>query len=92
MIMRADGAGRVMLNSLIFKGMNYGDAKNEPPKSKQILLASIEEGRTIPLLLRVSCPVDFSCDAADHSSQTGNEVYATELYTIIEDLLKEEKS
>ncbi|KAJ5172662.1 hypothetical protein N7492_005255 [Penicillium capsulatum] len=52
MIMRADGAGRVMLNSPIFKGMNYGDAKNQAPKSKQILLACTEEGRTVPLLLR----------------------------------------
>ncbi|KAJ5938522.1 hypothetical protein N7466_001656 [Penicillium verhagenii] len=54
MIMRADGAMRVMLNSPIFKGMNYGDASNEAPINKQILLASLEEGRTVPLLLRVN--------------------------------------
>ncbi|KAJ6013748.1 hypothetical protein N7540_008339 [Penicillium herquei] len=52
MIMRADGAGRVMLNSPIFKGMNYGGPDNAVPTSKQILLASTEEGRTVPLLLR----------------------------------------
>ena len=54
MIMRADGALRVMLNSPIFMGMNYGDAHNNAPSSKQILLASVEEGKTVPLLLRVS--------------------------------------
>ncbi|KAJ5569693.1 uncharacterized protein N7459_009123 [Penicillium hispanicum] len=52
MIMRADGALRVMLNSPIFKGMNYGDAHNNAPESKQILLASMEDGKTVPLLLR----------------------------------------
>lgn len=52
MIMRADGALRVMLNSPVFEGMNYGDAKNKAPTSKQIFLASTEEGRTVPLLLR----------------------------------------
>ncbi|KAJ5890282.1 hypothetical protein N7504_011092 [Penicillium tannophilum] len=52
MLMRADGAMRVILNGPIFKGMNYGDAKNEAPINKQILLASVEEGRTVPLLLR----------------------------------------
>ncbi|KAJ5915881.1 hypothetical protein N7454_010788 [Penicillium verhagenii] len=52
MIMRADGAMRVMLNSPIFKGMNYGDASNEAPINKQVLLASVEDGRTVPLLLR----------------------------------------
>lgn len=54
MIMRADGALRVMLNSPVFKGMTFGDTKNEEPTSKQIFLASNEEGRTVPLLLRVS--------------------------------------
>ncbi|KAJ5896402.1 uncharacterized protein N7473_005801 [Penicillium subrubescens] len=53
MIMRADGALRVMLNSPVFKGMTFGDAKNQEPTSKQIFLASNEEGRTVPLLLRV---------------------------------------
>lgn len=63
MLMRADGAMRVILNGPIFKGMNYGDAKNEAPINKQILLASVEEGRTVPLLLRVSSlsPLVFQC-------------------------------
>ncbi|KAJ5215758.1 uncharacterized protein N7498_002165 [Penicillium cinerascens] len=54
MIMRADGNMRVMLNSSLFRGMNYGDSKNECPTSKQILLAGVENGRTVPLLLRFS--------------------------------------
>lgn len=54
MIMRADGALRVMLNSPVFEGMNYGDAKNKAPTNKQIFLASTEGDRTVPLLLRVS--------------------------------------
>ena len=67
MIMRADGALRVMLNSPVFKGMTFGDAKNEEPTSKQIFLASNEEGRTVPLLLRVShltrpCLLDYRLD------------------------------
>ncbi|OQD75451.1 hypothetical protein PENDEC_c007G02870 [Penicillium decumbens] len=53
MIMRADGNMRVMLNSSLFRGMNYGDSKNECPTSKQILLAGVENGRTVPLLLRL---------------------------------------
>lgn len=54
MIMRADGNMRVMLNSSLFRGMNYGDSKNECPTTKQIILAGVENGRTVPLLLRVS--------------------------------------
>lgn len=62
MIMRADGALRVMLNSPVFEGMNYGDAKNKAPTNKQIFLASTEEGRTVPLLLRVSPQLSNSDD------------------------------
>ncbi|KKK26484.1 hypothetical protein ARAM_000273 [Aspergillus rambellii] len=52
MIMRADGVLRVMLNTPLFKGMTVGDASGKEPKSKQITLASLENGRTIPILLR----------------------------------------
>ncbi|KAJ5273148.1 hypothetical protein N7478_008273 [Penicillium angulare] len=52
MIMRADGAMRVMLNSPIFSGMNYGDNDNNTPTTKQILLTGNEEGRRVPMLLR----------------------------------------
>ncbi|OJJ46710.1 hypothetical protein ASPZODRAFT_65980, partial [Penicilliopsis zonata CBS 506.65] len=53
MIMRADGVLRVMLNTPIFKGMLVGDPKGDEPKSRQIHLASLEDGRSVPLLLRV---------------------------------------
>ncbi|KAJ5666902.1 hypothetical protein N7462_011311 [Penicillium macrosclerotiorum] len=53
MIMRADGNMRVILNSPIFKGMKCGDIADQEPTTKQLFLASNEEGRTIPLLLRV---------------------------------------
>ncbi|KAL3474895.1 hypothetical protein BJX99DRAFT_247939 [Aspergillus californicus] len=52
MIMRADGVGRVILNAPLFSGMKIGDAAGKEPKSKQINLPSLEEGRTVPLLLR----------------------------------------
>lgn len=55
MIMRADGVLRVMLNTPLFKGMTVGDASGNEPKSKQIHLASLESGRSVPCLLRVSC-------------------------------------
>lgn len=54
LIMRADGVLRVMLNTPIFKGMTVGDPLGNPPKSKQIHLASLENGRSVPILLRVS--------------------------------------
>ncbi|GMF72027.1 unnamed protein product [Aspergillus oryzae] len=54
LIMRADGVLRVMLNTPLFKGMKVGDASGNEPKSKQIHLASLEEGRSVPTLLRVS--------------------------------------
>ena len=54
MIMRADGVLRVMLNSPIFKGMPVGEVSGEEPKGKQLNLASVEDGKTVPLLLRVS--------------------------------------
>ncbi|PWY73637.1 hypothetical protein BO70DRAFT_354875 [Aspergillus heteromorphus CBS 117.55] len=52
MIMRADGVLRVMLNAPIFKGMTVGDGEGKEPKSKQIHLASLESGRSVPILLR----------------------------------------
>lgn len=56
LIMRADGVLRVMLNTPIFKGMTVGDPQGNEPKSKQIHLASLESGRSVPILLRVSLP------------------------------------
>ena len=54
MIMRADGALRVMLNSAIFVGMNHGDTQGKKPATKDIYLASNEDGKVGHLLLRVS--------------------------------------
>lgn len=54
MIMRADGVLRVMLNSPIFKGMICCDPNGGQPKSKKVLLAGMEDGHAIKLLLRVS--------------------------------------
>ena len=51
--MRADGVLRVMLNSPVFKGMAVGDLDGGEPKNKQINLASVENGRSVPYLLRV---------------------------------------
>jgi RanBP1 domain len=66
MIMRADGVLRVMLNSPIFKGMPIGDVSGEEPKGKQLNLASVEDGKTVPLLLRVIFPLPlYSCSFTD---------------------------
>ncbi|KAI1961931.1 hypothetical protein LOZ58_003008 [Ophidiomyces ophidiicola] len=54
MIMRSDGVLRVTLNCPIFKGMKVGDANGNEPKGKQIHLAGIENGKSIPFLLRTS--------------------------------------
>lgn len=59
LIMRADGVLRVMLNTPIFKGMTVGDATGKEPSTKQLHLASLENGRSVPLLLRVSCLPDL---------------------------------
>lgn len=53
-IMRADGVLRVMLNSPVFKGMFVGDVEGKEPKNKQVNLVGIENGRSVPYLLRVS--------------------------------------
>jgi lipoprotein-anchoring transpeptidase ErfK/SrfK len=61
MIMRADGALRVMLNSALFHGMNHGDTKGNRPLTKDIYLASNEDGKVGNLLLRVSLlPISLS--------------------------------
>jgi Ran-binding protein 3 len=54
LIMRADGVLRVMLNTPIFKGMSVGDGSGKEPTTKQLHLASLENGRSVPLLLRTA--------------------------------------
>jgi Ran-binding protein 3 len=59
LLMRSDGVWRVILNSPVFKGMKAGDASGEEPSGKQVHLAGIENGRTVPFLLRVRSPTYF---------------------------------
>ncbi|CAG7967437.1 unnamed protein product [Penicillium olsonii] len=53
MIMRADGALRVTLNSAMFHDMNYGEKDGSRPTTKDIFLASNEDGKVGALLLRL---------------------------------------
>ncbi|OQE28145.1 hypothetical protein PENFLA_c005G06324 [Penicillium flavigenum] len=52
-IMRADGALRVMLNSAIWQTMPFGDIKGSRPTTRDIYLASKEDDRVVSLLLRL---------------------------------------
>lgn len=58
--MRADGVLRVMLNAPVFKGMAVGDIDGNEPKTKQVNLASVENGRSVLYLLRVSFAFAFA--------------------------------
>lgn len=53
-IMRADGALRVMLNSAVWHTMPFGDIKGSRPTTRDIYLASTEDEKVVSLLLRVS--------------------------------------
>lgn len=60
-IMRADGALRVMMNSAIWKTMPFGDIKGFRPSTRDIYLASNEDDKVVSHLLRVSLIfLDFS--------------------------------
>ncbi|KAJ6169222.1 hypothetical protein N7497_002065 [Penicillium chrysogenum] len=52
-IMRADGALRVMLNSAIWQTMPFGDIKGSRPTTRDIYLASKEDEKVVSLLLRL---------------------------------------
>ncbi|KOS38143.1 hypothetical protein ACN38_g11047 [Penicillium nordicum] len=52
-IMRADGALRVMLNSAVWHTMPFGDPKGSRPTTRDIYLASNEDGKVVSLLLRL---------------------------------------
>lgn len=56
-IMRADGALRVMLNSAVWHTMPFGDPKGSRPTTRDIYLASNEDGKVVSLLLRVSLQI-----------------------------------
>jgi Ran-binding protein 3 len=53
MIMRADGALRVMLNSAIWQSMPFGDNKGARPATRDIYLASKDGEKVVSLLLRL---------------------------------------
>ncbi|KAI3104199.1 hypothetical protein CBS147333_7253 [Penicillium roqueforti] len=52
-IMRADGALRVMMNSAIWKTMPFGDIKGFRPSTRDIYLASNEDDKVVSHLLRL---------------------------------------
>ncbi|KGO77011.1 hypothetical protein PITC_004320 [Penicillium italicum] len=52
-IMRADGALRVMLNSAVWHTMPFGDSKGSRPATRDIYLASKEDEKVVSLLLRL---------------------------------------
>ena len=51
--MRTEGVFRVVLNTPVFKGMKVGDNEGKEPSGKMITLAGVENGKAVPLLLRV---------------------------------------
>lgn len=53
LIMRTEGVLRVVLNTPLFKGMKVGGPIGEEPSGKQVNLAAMEKGKTVPLMLRV---------------------------------------
>lgn len=53
LLMRADATHRVLLNSPIFKGMRFGGPSGEEPIGKVMHLQSLEEGKPVPLQLKV---------------------------------------
>lgn len=61
LIMRADGVHRVVLNSPIFKGMKFGDTEGNEPFGKLMHLQSLEDGKPIPLQIRVSGKICVGC-------------------------------
>lgn len=56
LIMRTVGVFRVVLNTPVFKGMKVGDNAGKEPTGKMINLAGVENGKPIPLMLKVSPP------------------------------------
>lgn len=55
LLMRADATHRVILNSPVFKGMRFGAPDGTEPTGKVMHLQSLEEGKPIPLQLKVCC-------------------------------------
>lgn len=57
LLMRADGSHRVVLNTPIFKSMKIGDRGGKVPSGGSVLFTGIEDGKPVPLLLKVSMPL-----------------------------------
>ena len=53
LLMRADATHRVILNSPVFKGMKFGAADGSEPTGKVMHLQSLEEGKPVPLQIKV---------------------------------------
>lgn len=53
LLMRADGSHRVVLNTPIFKSMTIGDRCGNVPSGGSILFTGIENGKPVPLCLKV---------------------------------------
>lgn len=53
LIMRTEGVHRVALNTPIFKGMKVGGNEGQEPQGKMLNLAAMENGKAVPLLLKV---------------------------------------
>lgn len=53
LLMRADATHRVILNSPVFKGMRFGSPDGTEPTGKVMHLQSLEEGKPVPLQLKV---------------------------------------
>ena len=88
--MRTEGVLRVILNTPLFKGMKVGTPTGEEPSGKQVTLAALEKGKTVPLLLRVCCLFSYRAVTASIAlmmQQTGNPTLAKDLYHTIQELL-----
>ena len=53
-IMRTEGVFKVILNTPVFKGMRVGGLDGKKPTGKMIYITVIENGKPVPLILKVS--------------------------------------
>lgn len=55
LIMRTDGVHRVVLNTPVFKGMQFGTPDGKEPNGKTMNLTGMENGKPALFLLKVRC-------------------------------------
>lgn len=79
LLMRADATHRVILNSPIFKGMRFGDADSSEPTGKVMHLQSLEDGKPLPLQIKVCTLRLYRLTHAD-LWQIGKEEVLKDLY------------